>query len=412
MAQAYREFGGGSPILVVLNKIDEHPGFEVNRRFLQEKYPGIKGFYRLSCATDEGLEAFITALQQALMTVELLHTAWPQSWFDVKTALERMKANYISYAKYRKVCGQCGIAETTAQETLVEFLHDLGVSLHFKDLALLETQVLRPKWVTQAVYQIINSPQLARGRGILPLAGLHEILTPARVYPRDKHPYLVDLMKKFELCYELDRERVLVPDLLEVQEPAFDFPYETALQFRLEYDFLPRAIMPRFIVRRHQDIRDELRWRTGVVLHNPDLQTTAVVKSDDEAKTIAIWVQGERRREYFAIIRHTLQEIHRSFEKLLVTELVPLPDYPAITVEYQELIGLEQMGKTHIPIGKLRKEYRVKDLLNGIASEQARQAELQNLRDEKIYRLRRAHVLETDPAVRFKYEKQLEAEEA
>jgi internalin A len=43
-------FGGDSPILVVLNKIDENPGFEVNRKFLQEKYKGIKGFYRVSCA--------------------------------------------------------------------------------------------------------------------------------------------------------------------------------------------------------------------------------------------------------------------------------------------------------------------------------------------------------------------------
>ena len=41
-------FGGDSPILVVLNKIDENPGFEVNRKQLQEKYPGIQGFFRLS----------------------------------------------------------------------------------------------------------------------------------------------------------------------------------------------------------------------------------------------------------------------------------------------------------------------------------------------------------------------------
>jgi len=38
-------FGGDSPVLVVINKIDENPGFDVNRRFLQEKYVGIKMLY-------------------------------------------------------------------------------------------------------------------------------------------------------------------------------------------------------------------------------------------------------------------------------------------------------------------------------------------------------------------------------
>ena len=39
-----RSFGGDSPTLIVLNKIDENPSFELNRKFLQEKYhPSIKG---------------------------------------------------------------------------------------------------------------------------------------------------------------------------------------------------------------------------------------------------------------------------------------------------------------------------------------------------------------------------------
>ncbi len=40
-------FGGNSPILVVLNKIDEYPAFDVNRRFLQQKYRGIVDFFRV-----------------------------------------------------------------------------------------------------------------------------------------------------------------------------------------------------------------------------------------------------------------------------------------------------------------------------------------------------------------------------
>ncbi|MBT4627428.1 MAG: hypothetical protein HOC63_12145, partial [Rhodospirillales bacterium] len=30
-------FGGNSPILIVMNKIDQNPSFELNQRFLKEK---------------------------------------------------------------------------------------------------------------------------------------------------------------------------------------------------------------------------------------------------------------------------------------------------------------------------------------------------------------------------------------
>lgn len=185
-------FGGYSPILVVLNKIDENPGFEVNRRFLQEKYKGIKGFYRVSCAKGKSI----------------------------------------------------------------------------KDFELLDTHVLEPKWVTNAVYKIINSKELAACNGVLKLDSLDEILKKEEeddyYYPPGKYRYIIDLMKKFELCYVIDKETVLLPDLLEVQEPEFDFDYVGALKFVIAYDFLPRSVIPRFIVKMHNDIASELRWRTGV----------------------------------------------------------------------------------------------------------------------------------------------------
>lgn len=169
-------FGGDSTVLVVLNKIDEHPGFEVNRRFLQEKYPAIQGFYRISCATREGFQEFSENLMKALYTVELVSTPWAKTWFTVKTHLEKSKEDFLSYEDYQTMCREAYVTEQTAQETLVRTLHQLGIVLHFKDLELLDTQVLNPKWVTDAVYRIINSEQLASGKGVLRLEHLNAIL--------------------------------------------------------------------------------------------------------------------------------------------------------------------------------------------------------------------------------------------
>ncbi len=383
-------FGGDSPILVVLNKMDENPGFDVNRRFLQDKYKGIKGFYRVSCAEKTGIDEFSTALSKELAHVQILETTWARSWFNVKTQLEKMTENFISYEKYKAICAKENITEESSQDTLVDFLNDLGVILHFQDFKLLDTHVLEPKWITGAVYRIVNSKKLADAKGVLELGLLEEILKKKEKtdyhYPCDRYAYIIELMKKFELCYEIDEETVLIPDLLEVQEPEIDFDFENSLRFLIEYDFLPKSIMPRFIVKMHKDIKGQLRWRTGVVLEDESFHSTAVIKADERDKKIYIYVNGAQKRDYFSVIRYAFQSINKSFEKLEAIEKVPMPDAAAITVSYEHLIRLERKGREeYIPDGS-EKEYRVKELLGTIHVEKKTEKEmlqiLRKLRDQ------------------------------
>jgi small GTP-binding protein len=83
-------FGGDSPVLVVLNKQDENPSFDVNRPFLREKYQGIRGFFPTSCKTKEGLAQFNETLLTELAQVKMIGIRWPGTWFKVKRRLEQM----------------------------------------------------------------------------------------------------------------------------------------------------------------------------------------------------------------------------------------------------------------------------------------------------------------------------------
>ena len=116
----------------------------------------------------------------------------------------------------------------------------------------------------------------------------------------------------------------------------FYFDYDAALKFVIDYDFLPRSVMPRFIVKMHNDIvRGELRWRTGVVLEDNAFHSTAVIKVDVDDEKLYIYVDGEQKRDYFSAILFTLRGINRSFEKLKAIEKVPLPGEPEVTVSYK-----------------------------------------------------------------------------
>jgi small GTP-binding protein domain len=391
-------FGGDSPVLVVINKIDQNPAYELNRKFLQEKYPSIRGFYRLSCKSNEGFKEFSKTLQDELTKVKHLEIKWPKSWFNVKNKLEKMNPNYFSieddddcehsnfieYNEYKAMCYEEDIRTESEQNTLVSFLNDLGIILHFKDIPLLNTYVLEPEWVTNAVYRIVTSKKIANFRGILkPDDMLPEILKQnienKFYYPPDQYVFIISLMKKFELSYDLDEQTVLIPSLLEIQEPNFEFDYKVALKFIIDYDFLPLSVIPRFIVKMNGYIKDNLRWRTGAVLIDENLNSSAVVRADNEAKRINIYVNGDQRRDYFAIILQKFREINTSFEKLKATEKIPLPDKPEVTVGYEYLIKLEARGIEVQMFDGSDSEYRVSDLLGTVINRRSEMALLEEI---------------------------------
>ncbi len=174
-------------------------------------------------------------------------------------------------------------------------------------------------------------------------------------------------MQKFELCYLIDEREVLVPDLLPVAEPEFEFEHTNVAVLRYEYrKFVPRSVIPRMIVRLHDQIENSLCWRTGLVLAEQELGVRAVVRADYEARSIEITVSGQARRDYLAVIRSEIRHIHRRFENLVFTERIPLPDQPELGVSYDHLIRLESEGETQIfPEGATHR-YLISELLGSV----------------------------------------------
>jgi small GTP-binding protein len=335
-------FGGNSPVLVVRNKIDINPSFNVDQKQLIKEYRNIKNFSHISCKTKEGFDTFISILKNTILQVEMLKTNWPLNWFTVKTRLENMSKPFISYDEYRNICIDEKITEESIQTTLLDFLHDLGLVLHYQDIYLEDTYVLNPGWVTEGVYKIINYKKLSKTKGILKLDCIGEALKKENEtdyeYPPDKYRYIIQLMKEFELCYEIDKEHILIPDLLEVKECKFDFDYDDALKFIFKYVFLPKSVMHRFIVKMHRYIKDELRWNTGVVLIDETFLSTAVVKVEENRK-ISIYVTGAQKQYYLVFIQHTFKDIHQNFKKLEVTEEGPFKGNSIIALNYNESTG-------------------------------------------------------------------------
>ena len=172
-----QSFGGDSPIIVVCNKSDQHD-LDLDWRGLQNKYPTIKAFAKnVSCKTGDGISDLQTFIKYEIGQLEHIYDELLLTWFAVKTQLENMKSDYVSYNEYLQMCCDEGIVDELSQQTLISFLHDLGIVLHFHDYPVLEdTNVLNPEWVTKGIYQILTSNGLFQHKGELERKALQQIL--------------------------------------------------------------------------------------------------------------------------------------------------------------------------------------------------------------------------------------------
>ncbi|WP_146201360.1 COR domain-containing protein [Leucothrix arctica] len=375
-------FGGNSPVLVVLNKIDENPSFEVDRKRLSSKYKQIKGFHRVSCKTDEGLGELQEALREQFLLSDTRRTPFPTTWSAVKNHFLNMQDTFIESSEFRKVCQALGVDKKFSQDVLLQFLHDLGIVINFKKLKQFDTQILDPVWLTNGVYRIINSPLITENKGLLQESEFDDVISKSELstnpdgtkyqYPPSKQLYIVRVMQEFELCFPLNHEQYIVPQLLPVQEADFEFEGAT-LHFIVNFpDFLPDSIFIRLMVKLHDYIKDDLRWRSGMILSKPLVfDAVARVRADKEDRKIEIDVCGKEPRRFLKFIRVTLQEIIDDFPQLNYEEMVPLPKTDEL-VPYLRLVGMEEAGVEHHFVLDTKENIKVSSLLDGIEDSEMR----------------------------------------
>ena len=234
--------------------------------------------------------------------------------------------------------------------------------------ALREMSVLQPEWVTKGVYRILNCKTLKASDGVMRKADLTDILR-GRMHPPPCHPYITDMMGKFELSFAIDDgQGWLVAEMLPAQEPK-NLPWDPAdaLNFEYHYDVLPPGIICRFIVRRYRDLGE--KPFTGAAASSC---TSTAARPWSEATRIGggctsrCAAPKNRRRSALAVIRDELADIHRTIPNLPTKEMVPLSDDASVVVSYRHLLTLEEQKVTDfIPEGA-SKRYSVRLLLDGI----------------------------------------------
>lgn len=386
-------FGDESSVILVLNKINGYP-FDLNLPAWQQRYPCIRRLIKTDCKDETGIGELRKSIEWETGRLEHLRRSLPASWVAIRNELGRVKQKYLSFRTYRNICKVNGETSKAEQEALASYLHHLGIISNFRgDPRLEDTAVRDPRWVTRAIYNILNSEQVKERKGEIYEKDLKYILD-TKEYPSHKHKFILDLMEKFYLClsfqefdddYLAHRKRILIPELLDKQEPKdiAAFNSNECLRFQYHYSVLPEGLFPRFIVRTHELSNEGPRWRNGVVLNFEG--NSALVKADMRDKKVSILVSGHPsgRRHLLAIVRSHFLVIHRHFRSLKPEEMLAVPGYPDLLVPYEKLRTFEQNGVKQFPepFNSAVVYLDVQTLLNGIDDPSAR---VEDLVDETL----------------------------
>ena len=402
-----RNRGQNSPVIVVINKSDNgKEDLRLDETTLQRTYPSIVDFVRTSCDETEFAAKSIQGLRELIANtlaqderLKHIRDRVPQAWLRVKDAVTKMarEERVLEQSTFVRLCeqpggtaGETGSAVTDADEqrALLRTLHELGVVVAHgleRDApsAKREINLLDPNWLTGAIYTILNSPTVRDQEGEFSRAQLRGLLDPA-LYPDHWHEFILDMMQDDDmgLCFRLHdhkEERYLLPEALPPSGPDYAgiWPADS-LRFRFHYEFLPRRLIPRFIVQTHRNLTDNpTRWRTGVLLKASGCKI--LVRRDGDKSLIDIVVSGPvgRRRGALNVVLNDLEYVHKLNPEIGPDPRVPLPRQPEVSVSYEHLLHMELLngpGYELHPEGANR-PYTVHELLDGVRRDRPGDAE-------------------------------------
>jgi len=376
-------FGGDSPVILVMSKMNESDD-DLNLKDLKSKFPQIAGYIKVDSKDGKGISTLKEKISETAWNLPLMRVKWVDSWYRVRKRLEKIRENSIPYNQFCKICKSKGLDNENIN-ILDGYLNDLGVILHFKDIALRNIVILKPEWATGAFYKILSTKSVLQREGVLLHSELDEIWDK-ETYPPDVYPQLMGLMNKFELAYQLpDKNKYLIPELLPKSSPDFDWDDEENLYFYYSYDsFLPSGIITHFIVRMHQEIEKKengmpLCWREGAVLN---LQNSrALVKMKPDEKQIEIRITGDNKRGALGAICDQLDQINASIKKINVSKQIPCNCSKNCPQRYfyEDLLEAEKANVKNVQCHKTYKERSISLLLDGYKRREERFREYDEL---------------------------------
>jgi Leucine-rich repeat (LRR) protein len=371
--QVVELLGGKSPLMIIQNekfgrKVD------IDIRGLKQRFEFINESYSIDLKDDTNkLQYLKDDIKTQIQKLQHIGQELPKQWVEIRKNLEIIAKdhNYIEYNYYKNICIKNKIYEKDKILRLSRYLHDLGVFLHFQDDPILKHYIfINNEWITNAVYRVLDDTKIQfENKGHFSKNYLKTIWTKFNY--SEISDEIIQLMKNFELCYEIPEKQneYIAPQLLPKEQPELNINEFDGIQLKYDYEFLPKGLISRLIVRLHKYIDSlEFVWRYGMVITKN--QSRSLIIETYGKRTIHIRMMGKYQVEFLTIIQEELDTLNKQYNEIRFNKLIPCfcnecknkkdPYY----FIHAELLRRTEKGKFDVECEYSYEKIKVNELLN------------------------------------------------
>jgi internalin A len=354
----------GSPLLIFQNEKGGRSK-QIDEAGIKGQFPNVQEVHRGNLEHPGAADGLRQAVEYFAQRLPHIGEDVPAKWVAIRKELEELAQTrpYIPLDEYFMVYGRHLELDRDKALHLSQYLHDLGVFLHFQQPPeLRRTVFLQNQWVTEAVFRILDDEHVKSERGRFTLADCDRLWSDQGY--ADKDVELRALMVRFELSYRLpdtDVETWLVPQHLSPSKPSdlSDWARTGDLMLTYRYEFLPRGLVSRLIVRMQRFVKHpDLCWSRGALFEHGETQV--LVETTARGNEITLRSRGPEQKALLSVIASDLDALNDSFQGLKgkVGKWVPCIcrtcaglKEPAM-FEQKELIDRKRRGKLTIECPK------------------------------------------------------------
>jgi internalin A len=327
-----KSYSDNSPIIIVVNHSDQNLNYRFDKLRYQDNFQIADVIYTSACNLNtldeqaknhlgDSIEKLSTAISLQLPKLPGIDRELPESWHQVKGAMENFKENLnvIEKDAFNAECEKAGVVGKPLQTALLKILNSIGTIVAFpNDFRLQLTQILKPEWVTNAVYKIVRSQ--SDTPGIYSEKLISSILDSD--YTHTHQQWLIDLLIKFELGFRLpENSELLIPMRLPSVMPEYTkSKYQKGLNIRFNYHnngLLKLNVLPQLIVRLHHYVDNDTSkyWRHGIFIQLKSCR--GVIVADESKQIIEVFLseKNEDARTLLQWIRSNIEKIEDSQTK-------------------------------------------------------------------------------------------------
>ena len=357
-----QSFAPKAKVLLALNRWDDIAAGGIDMSRLLSEYSNLcpdPVHFSAKNSSDEDFSLLTRAIIREAAALDSSAMEFPRPWANIRQKLlvSAQTRHYIDKDDYHRFCSEEGLNAPNIRTWLLEWFNDLGVCFSYhqeKDgdnhPTELETyKVLNPRWLTNAIYILINHGKDYAENGKLHRNNIRDLLNNPDLgvlkgisYNNNERKYVLDVMRKFTLSYEVSKTHEFIPALCDPNTPKNLHPtdYPRHVSYQMEYTFLPDSVIHQLMIRCYDNLNFAMLWRKGMRLDIDFAGLCAVVDMGNDDSTLRIDVYGSNDSQPWMLLQHLrthLLDINRSLGLSSEDSVIVSDD------GYEEPISIDQL---------------------------------------------------------------------